>query len=165
MERFTLNSVPDALSVPFDADTSGMVSEEVNSAIIEAYDNAQTALTTPIYTINLSNNGIVSDGFFYGYQNTIPGDATPIIIPRDSEFTGFTYSNTNSGADYTLIFRKNSTVATPFLSIARVNTQFFNYLLVTTESFTAGDEIYIEHQDDGGNASNAALILNFRVIP
>lgn len=158
--RFNITDTAD--SVPFDNATNGYTADNVQAAIEEG---VTSALETPIYTVVLQHNGTVSNGTFLGYDSLIPGDSTPIIIPRDADFTRFTFSNSNSNADYTLYFRKNSTVATPFYSISKVNTQFFQQALPTPEPFLAGDRIFIEYQDDGTNASDAVLVLGFRAEP
>lgn len=151
-----------ARGTPFDNSTNGYTSTNVQEAIEEGVG---TALETPIYTILLQHNGTVSNGTWLGYDSLLPGDATPVIIPRNSEFTRFTFSNANSSADYTLTFRKNSLVATPFLTVSRTNTQFFSYTLSPEELFSAGDQIYIQYQDDGQNASDAVILLGFRALP
>lgn len=155
-------SIPNAQDVPFDNSTNGYVADNVQEAIEEG---VSTALDTPVYTIVLTWNGTISNGEFYGYSNLLPGDDTPITIPIDCEFVAFSWSNRKSGADYTLDFRKNSTGATVFLSESRTNTQNFSFELTTPEPFSAGDEIYIEHGDDGTNASDVGLVLAFRAVP
>lgn len=116
------------------------------------------------YTLILQHNGTVGDGTFLGYSSLIPGDDTPVIVPVDSTLIEITYSNSRSNADYTLVFRKNSTIATPFKSISKTNTQFFADTTFN-ETFNAGDEIYVEYQDNGGNSTDAALVLFFQVNP
>lgn len=157
MKKFHSTQV--AYSVPFDNDTNGYNSDNVQGAIEEGVGNA---LNTPIYTIVLQHNGTVSNGTFIGYDSLIPGDATPVLIPRESEFTGFTFSNASADADYTLEFRINTTVGTPFYSVSKINVQYFNDILSTPVSFSAGDQIYIKYIDDGTNASDVVIMLTFR---
>ena len=151
-----------AKSVPFDNSTNGYDSSNVQDALEEG---VTTALETPVYTLVLQHNGTVSNGTWLGYDSLLPGDSTPIIIPRAGDFTRFTFSNSNSGADYTLTFRKNSTTATPFYVVSRTNTQFFSQTLPTPEAFAQGDRIFIQYQDDGTNASDAAITLAFKAEP
>lgn len=125
------------------------------------FNDVAGAAAAARYTILLQNNGTVSGGTFLGYDSLIPGDTTPIIIPIESTFKGFSFSNQNADADYTLIFRKNSTGATPFYSISKVNTQFFAQT-VTDEPFAQGDRIFVQYQDDGNNASDAVTTLYFQ---
>lgn len=153
---------PVAESIPFDNATNGYVSDNVQGALEEG---VSTALNTPIYTILLQHNGTVSNNTFLGYDSLLPGDATPIIIPKDADFTAFTFSNSDASADYTLEFRKNGTAVATFYTVSKTDTQFFQQTLPTPQSFVAGDQIYIKYIDDGTNASDAALVLNFRAIP
>lgn len=153
---------PVAGSVPFDDTGRSFNAENVQEAISANDIGVQAAR----YSVILQNNGTISDGTFIGYDSLISGDDTPIVIPRNSTFIEFTFSNSSSNADYTLIFRKNSIVATPFYSVSKVNTQFFSQQLGGSEmDFVSGDQIYIQYQDDGQNASDAVLVLFFRSTP
>jgi len=159
-----------AASIPFDNEPEGTPiftqssPETVQEAISAGGEKAQTALDTPRYTILLQNNGTVSDNTFIGYNSLIPGDATPVIVPVQSEFLEFTFSNARTDADYTLEFRRNTLVGTPFFSVSKVNVQFFSQDNID-EPFNAGDQIYVKYIDDGTNASDAVILLTFRAIP
>lgn len=154
----------DANNILFTGTTSGLSSNTAREAIDEAAENADTALNTPRYTLLLQHNGTVSNGTFLGYSSLIPGDAIPVLIPISSDLIEFTFSNQNSNADYTLEFRKGSTVATPFYTVSKVNTQFFVDTTIN-ESFVTGDEIYVKYVDDGNNASDAVMVLFFKATP
>lgn len=134
--------------------------DSVQTTPMKLNDTNQQALAAR-YTIVLQHNGSVRGGTFIGFDSLIPGDATPVVIPIDSVFKGFAFSNAVSTADYTLYLRKNSTVATAFFSVSKVNTQFFAQT-VTDESFSQGDRIYIEYQDDGRNARDVGITLFFQ---
>lgn len=110
------------------------------------------------YAIVLQHNGSVSDGTFIGYDSLIPGDASPIIFPEPCSIFEFTFTNSRTSADYTLEFRKNSTVATPFYTVSKTNTQFFADTAIS-EDFAAGDQIYIKYVDDGTNAQDLVMCL------
>jgi len=153
-------TTPVAESTPFES-TVLIPEDNVQAAIEYTYDNAPGNVAR--FTITLLNNGTVSNGTFMGYSELIPGDATPIVLPRDCLFTEFTFSNNKTKADYTLLFKKNATGATPFYSISKVNTQFF-FDTTPNESFLAGDQIYVQYQDDGQNARDVALVLFFRNV-
>lgn len=160
-----------ASQIPFDNNPTGgdpifteSSPENVQEAIESSGELGTVAFNTPRYTILLQNNGTLSDGTVIGYDSLIPGDDTPIIIPVASEIMEFTFSNSRASADYTLIFRKNSLVATPFYTVSKVNTQFFSDNLIS-EEFAAGDQIYVEYQDDGQNASDAVILLTFKALP
>lgn len=164
------NSTQVADSVPFDNEPEGTPvfttssPTTVQEAIEASGEKGQLALDTPRYTILLQNNGTVSGGTFIGYDSLIPGDSTPVIIPVDSEILEFTFSNSRANADYTLNFRKNGTGAANFYSVSKTNTQFFADNTIS-ETFDAGDEIYIQYQDDGNNASDVVILLTLKAIP
>lgn len=128
------------------------------------FSDTATQADAARFTINLNHNSTVGDGTFYGPLSTIPGDTTPIIIPVDCTLFEFTWSNSSATADYTLDFRINSTVATPFYSVSKTNTQFFSDIIIS-QVFAQGDQIYIQHTKDGGNAADASIILYFQVNP
>lgn len=159
-----------ASEIPFDNNPNGTpvftesTPENVQEALEASGEKGQLALDTPRYTILLQNNGVVSGGTFIGYDSLIPGDATPVIIPINSQLIEFTWSNSRSTADFTLIFRRNSTTTTAFYSTSRTNAQFFAEDGVD-QIFDAGDQIYIQYQDDGGNASDAVIVLVLKALP
>lgn len=133
------------------------------------YDNVQDGLTNvgdlvaPLRVpLALVYNGNLSNGDFIGYSNLIPGDATPVLAPITGTFTSFTWSNSSANADFALEFRKNSTTATPFFTWSVDNTQTAAVILPSAESFTAGDSIYVKYIDEGQNAQDAVIILQFR---
>ena len=158
MPKFKVTPV--AESIPFEP-TEDISADNVQDAVS---GGVNTALNTPRYSINCIHNGTVSNGTFIGYLNTIPGDSTPIVIPVKSDFVEYTFSNSNSNADFTLEFRKGSTTATPFHTISKVDT--LNFVdIITPEEFLTGEEIYIKYVDDGTNASDVGLVLFFKALP
>lgn len=150
---------PVAQATPYDNSDSGLVAENVKDAIDESAAQANVA----VYTIPLIYNGSVSGSKFISYSNLTPN--TPVIIPVNSEFILFSYSNTRSSADYTFEFRKNTTVGTPFYSVSKTNTKYFSQILPSAELFAAGDIISLKYVDNGGNSKDAVWVLGFRAIP
>lgn len=165
-DSVTFGRTQNAGQTPFDGteDTAGtpvvppFTSENARDGIIEARTEA---LGLPRFTLTLSYNGVISGNTFIGYLNTIPGDTTPVIFPFDCVVEEFTFSNSRSGADYTLEFRKNTTGGAAFFDISKTNTQFFSDATIS-QSFSEGDQIYIKYIDDGRNAKDVMLILYFR---
>ena len=146
-------------AVPFDNATNGFASENAQAAIEEVADIANAA----VFTIPLVYNGTLSGTKFISYSNLTPN--SPVIVPINCEFVGFTYSNSKSGADYTFNFRNNTTTGTPFFTVSKTNTQFFAQTLPTPETFTAGSEISIQYVDDGTNSNDGVWILTFKALP
>lgn len=145
-----------AASTPFDPTGTAYDSDVLN--VQDALELTQTLADAGRYALVLQHNGSVSDGTFIGYDSLIPGDASPIIFPEPCTIFEFTFTNNRATADYTLEFRKNSTVATPFYSVSKVNTQFFADTIIE-EDFAAGDQIYIKYVDDGTNAQDVVMVL------
>lgn len=133
------------------------------------YDNVQDAidnigdLVAPLRVpISLVHNGTVGNNTFIGYSNLLPGDSTPIVVPITGTFTGFTWSNSNSTADFALEFRLVSTTATKFFTWTATNTQTSSVVLPTPEAVTTGQKFYVKYLDQGDNSSDAVIILQFR---
>lgn len=156
----SLSKIRTALFNLFDNSTNGFIATEVQSAIEEAKATGDAA----IFPITLQHNGVVNNNTFFGYSSLIPGDDTPVIIQKDALFTGFTFSNKVIDADFTLEFRKNSLVSAPFLTVSKTNTQFFSHDLVSQESFSQEDEIYVKYIDDGTNASDVGIVLTMKAV-
>lgn len=147
-----------ASSTPFDNDGTLIEAEDTRSAIVEAFNSAAPLRTT----IPLLYNGTLSNNEFIGYTNLLPGDDTPIVVPITGEFSGFTFSNSRTGPDFSIEFRLNSTTGTVFYTYVNSNTQTESISLPTPETVTAGDEIYLKYIDQGTNAADAAIVLQFR---
>ena len=150
---------PVSLALPFDNSTNGFSSENAQEAIEETGEQANAA----IFTIPLIYNGTVSGTKFISYSNLTPN--SPIIIPINCEFVGFTYSNSSTGADYTFNFRNNSNASTPFFTVSKNNTQFFSEILITPEVFNAGDFISVQYVDNGTNSNDGVWLLTFKALP
>lgn len=166
-----IQRIQHALETPFTnlkADLSGPIFTEsdpdnIQDAIEASGEKGQLALDTPRYTILLQNNGTVSNNSFIGYDSLIPGDSSPVIIPIKSELIEYTFSNSKF-SDFTLEFRKNTLTGTSFFSDTRTNTQFYSENSLS-ETFNAGDEIYIKYIDNGTNASDAVILLVLKALP
>lgn len=149
---------PVAQATPYDNTDSGLAAENVKDAIDEASAQASVA----VFTIPLVYNGTLSADTFISYSNLTPN--TPVIVPINSEFVAFTFSNSRATADYTIEFRRNTNIGTPFYSVSQTNTQFFADTLPIAELFNAGDFISVKYVDDGGNANDAVWLLGFRAL-
>lgn len=154
--KFAVTDV--AESTPFDNDTNGFTADNVQEAIEEV----QTAVAPLVVPLTLVYNGSLSNGDWLGYNNLLPGDDTPIVIPITGAFTGFTWSNSRSTADFQLTFRLNSTSGSIFFSWSVDDTQAAFVELGTPEAVTAGDTLFIQYLDEGTNAVDAAIVLQFK---
>ena len=150
---------PVAVALPFDNSTNGFTAENGQEAIEEAAAIANAA----VFTIPLVYNGTLSGTLFISYSNLTPN--SPIIIPVNCTFVGFTYSNSAPGADYTFNFRNNVTTGTPFFTVSKTNTQFFAQTIPVPELFTAGDVLSLQYVDNGTNSNDGVWILTFKAEP
>jgi len=150
-----------ALSVHFKNNgevSNGFASSNAQDAIEEAKDLAQAA----IFPISIVWNGTASGTFFFSYSNLTPN--SPMIVPVESNFVGFTFSNSKSTADYILNFRNDTNIGTPFYTITKNNTQSFAQILPSPELFAGGDFISVQYEDDGTNSNDVVIQLFFSVV-
>lgn len=150
--------VPEAVDITIDDSTLPYSA----STVFDAIAATSTVAFAAIFPIVLQHNGSVGNGTFFGYSNLISGLDTPIVVPVDSTLDNFTFSNKNSSADYTIEFRKNTTGGSAFYSVSKTNTSSFVDTLGSPEPFSAGDLIYVKYVDNGSNASDVGLVLNFK---
>ncbi len=148
---------PVAQATPYDNSDSGLVAENVKDAI----DELKEQLNVAVFTIPLVYNGTISSDTFISYSNLTPN--SPIVIPVNSEFTGFTFSNSRDGADFGLEFRINTLTGTAFYSVSKNNTRFFADNN-PSQIFNAGDTITVKYLDEGGNSNDVVIVLAFRAI-
>lgn len=155
----TVKSLHTALNEDFDNSSNGFTATNSQAAIEEARTIADAA----IFTIPLIYNGTLSGTTLITYSNLTPD--SPVIIPINATFTGFTFSNAQNGADYTLNFRNNTNGGTPFYTVSKTNTRVFAETLPTPESFTAGNFISVQYVDNGTNGNDACVLLIFKAVP
>ena len=148
---------PVARAIPYDNSDSSSNAENVKDALDEISNIADVA----IFTIPLVYNGTISSDRFISYSNLTPN--SPIVVPINSEFLGFTFSNSRNGADFGLEFRINTTTGTAFYSVSKTNTRFFSDNN-PSQLFTAGDIITVKYLDQGGNSNDVVIVLTFRAI-
>lgn len=146
-----------------DADKSnGINSRNVQDAVEEVKSIVTTVEGNARFTITLEHNGTMGDGTYMGYSNLIPGNLSPIIFPRGCVLEDITFTNNKSNADYGFDFCKNSTNASPFLTVSYDNTITFIRNDIN-ESFNSGDSIFIKYKDEGQNARDAVMVLYMRL--
>jgi hypothetical protein len=157
---FSLFNLRNAITNAFSA--AGWVSTNVRDAIVESYNKAVNDVDGKgRYIKQLTHNGAVADGTFFGVTENIPGNSTPISFPRDCVLEELVFSNNLSTADFTLYLRKGSITATPFATYSRTNTLTFSEVSIN-ESITAGTILYVEYQDDGINSRDVFIDLYIR---
>lgn len=136
--------------------------------VTSKWENKDNFGEAAIFPITLTHNGGVSNNTFYGYQNTINGLDSPIPVQRKSILKVLTFTNNRFNADYIIELRKNSSTATPFLTITKTNTQTFVFDkdddVAIEESFQKGDIIFVKHVNNGQNPRDVGITLNFAAV-
>ena len=128
----------------------------------EAIEEAKNTGAAAIFPIQIVYNGNLSGDTFLSYSNLTPN--TPMIVPVNANFVGFTFSNARTNNDFGLDFRNNTNAGAAFYNISVDNTQSLSQILPSPEAFTAGDFISVEYLDEGGNSNDVVITLFFNVI-
>lgn len=146
----------------------GSVIFQSNGDIWKKFNSSDTDWTLIFSTIYnsilpgmpLSHNSTLSDGQLIGYNNLVNN---PIVVGFRSSLLRITFINTNSSADGTLRFYRNSAgVGTPFDTFSYVNNSPNNYDISGSPVFEIGDILYIYFDKDGQNTSDMTLTLFFK---
>lgn len=159
--------VQSAIATPFDNSTNGFTSQEVQSAIEEAKQNAEGF---PRAGIPFSYNGSVGANVFLGVTELISSPRW--VFPQNIRITEFSWTNTstNLGA-FRFEFYKNGQAAGNLIytytpSAAERTAGFSFHIFPTNLTFNAGDVLYVRHIRTNTPAlSDAAFILWIARIP
>lgn len=154
----TVRATPVAKAVPFDNTSTTFTSTDVNDAIIEA---KSIAVNLPRYAVVTTFNGTVSNNQWLGYDNLLPGDTVPIIVPIAGVLKELTFSNANSGVSGNLEVYKNGTAAgniVATLSVSSEQSKIFTPII----TFAEGDALRCRWEDTGTNPSDLALVYYFQ---
>lgn len=90
--------IPHAESVPFDNIDTPFVSETVQDAIEESYNNLESRLNFPI---SYGQTGVVTDDYLQSYFN-LPSDTSPLVMPFNIELLYITFVNANTTGSLTI---------------------------------------------------------------
>lgn len=160
----------DAEDIYFDNSTNGFSSNNTQEAIEESIE---IAIEKTRFSIVCTFNGTVGNNTWLGYNELLPGNNVPIIIPKNCILKEITFSYTNTQLlgiptgsnliDGRFDLYKNS------LTVVSTNVQFTNQAsprLVTEVnlSLLAGDFIVGRWIDQGDNPSDLAIVYFFEVV-
>lgn len=152
---------PHAAHIPFeDVSFSSTITQD---AIVEAKN---TAVSLPRFTIVTTFNGTIGNGQWLGYDNLLPGDTIPIVIPVKSILKEITFSYAGSNIDGRYDLYKNGTAGGNIV----FNQQFTNANSPTVAtsvnlSLLAGDTIRGRWVDQGDNPNDLAIVYVFQADP
>lgn len=153
---------PVAQSVPFDNDTNGFTSDEVQSAIEEAKQNAEGF---PRSSIRGVYNGTVANNNFLGPTELLPNTAF-CVFPVNSKINEITWANQTTNVQFRVQFRSVSKTGTIFYTLTVTSPNAgYGYVDGLNFTFSAGTSIWAQYLDDGTNASDMSLDLWISRIP
>lgn len=162
-------TTPVAQSVPFEPNRdpgfgggpSGISAENVQDAIEEA---KVSAVSTPRFCIVCTFNGTVSNNQWLGYDNLLPGNDVPVIIPVNCVLREVTFSNQRTGVDGNLELFKNGFGGGNIFATLPINNIQRDFFPGIDEPFTAGDFLVARWDDEGNNPNDLGLTYFFQVV-
>jgi len=151
-----------AKSIPFDNSTNGFTSDETQSAIEEAKQNAEGFPRSGCRSVY---NGIISNNQWLGPTELLSN--TPLaIFPVSTKLNEITWSNRNTGVSFDINFYKNGQLAgNLFYTLSVRNGTIAGYVSGLSYTFSPGDIVWAQYIDQGTNLSDADLILWISRIP
>jgi len=131
---------PVAHSTPFDPETSELVSQDVNAAILEVYANVN-ASASPGFTWGRSGNVPTST---YLLNDTVPSSTTGRTVPVDGELVEMFLAIENANACTFTIQKRIAGTWTDFLSGSLLATERIkNISFAAANSVSKGDELAV----------------------
>lgn len=145
-----------AESVPFDNDTNGFTSEDVQTAIEEAYALGANASRGPTIC---GFDGSASTGRWLEFYSNNPSNNSPFIIAEPSELIALSIVTANASATGTATIFKNG-VALQTISLTAQKKNAVNGL---AHLFATLDEISV--QITAGSVSRPVVYIFIRTLP
>ena len=113
-------------------------------------------------SITLTNNGNLGDNAWLGYRESIPSNTTPIIVPWNCTLVEVSFSNNRTSVDGNLEFYLNGlTVGDIYRTWNFTNVNISQILTGISDTFTAGDALSFQWDDQGQNPRDVAVTLFF----
>lgn len=155
--------IPVAEGVPFDNATNGFTSDEVQSAIEEAKQNAEGF---PRAGCRSTYNGTVGNNNWLG-PNELLSNTPLAIFAVKTKLNEITWSNSNgSDRQFHIEFRRGSKTGTIFYTMTVTSpNDGSGYVSGLNYEFDPGETIWAQYIDDGNNCADMDLILWISRIP
>lgn len=152
-----------ASQTPFDNTSNGFVSTDVQAAIVEA----KLAGSTQRFTIQLLNNGNMTNNQRFGYDALLPN--TPVIVPKNCILRELAFANQAATTDARFnIYRRSPPASSPTPGVTATLLQQWtitNSLTALLSGlsyiFLAGQELLIVFVDTGDNPADASMTCFF----
>lgn len=154
---------PVAQSIPFDNDSNGFASDNVQDAIEEA----RTAVASTILPFVFCDDGTTYNKEWLSYQcHGISSKDTWAIMPWDGQLIGIAFSNKNCGVDIDIqVFSSSQGDGLAKNKIYEWQLRNVRYAYktnLTPVPVERGDKIGIYIKDRGTNPCDSVVVLYFR---
>jgi len=149
-------SSPVSQAVPFDNASNGFTATDAQAAIEEARD---TAIAKPRFSIVTTFNGVVSNNQWLGYDNLVPGNSVPIVIPIACTLREISFAFANSNVDGQFDLYKNGLLAGDIVhSTTFTNENVYKITSGLTVALLAGDLLRGRWVDGGDNPADMVIV-------
>lgn len=150
-----------AAYIGFDNSSNNFTANKIQPAIEEA---KTTAIGKPRFTIITTFNGTVTNNQWLGYNELLPGNTSPIVVPISCTLKEITLSFNGIAVDGRIDIYKNGTAAGNLvintLTLTNINTKIvFSGLSL---NLVSGDYIIGRWIDTGDNPSDLAVVYFFQ---
>lgn len=152
----TVRQLRTALNNIFSNSGNGFTATNVQDAIIEAKD---TAVGKARFAMVFAHNGTVGNNTWLGFNELVPSNTTPLIVPVDCKLSELAMSFAGANVDGVLLIYKNGTSnpANVIYSNTFTNQNTSKLMTGLNLSLVAGDQLRAQWQDTGDNPNDAAL--------
>lgn len=135
--------------------TGELTSDNVQDAIVEALNNA---VAKPRLGIVTTHNGAIGNNQWLGYDNLLPGNQVPIIVPVNCQMKEITFSYVNASVDGKFQLYKNGLAGGNIVHTVQFTNQDSPLVAVIPDiPFSASDYFVGRWVDEGTNPSDLAV--------
>jgi hypothetical protein len=150
---------PVAAAVPFSNAINGFTATESQAAIEEAKNTAPGKARVAITT---TFNGTVGANQWLGYNELLPGNQVPILLPFACTLKEVSVTWVGAAVDGQIKFFKNGTTdPTNVIHTQTFTNQSDGGYFTVNQAFAAGDSVRGRWIDQGDNPSDMALVYFF----
>lgn len=153
----------DEANIRFDNSTNDFDADEGQGAIEEA----RNTIYRKMFTMAFFSDGIVFGTDYLSYMDALAtSDQIPAVVPFNCELIAITYSNEDSGTDFTIDIRaanyNSGSSDTSRLTVSGTNFRTAAWSNFTRPTFNAGDKIAVTISDNGTNPDEPRVLLYFQ---
>lgn len=147
----------------FDNSSNGFAATNVQAAIEEA---KTTAVSKVRFTIVTAFNGTVGANQWLGYDQLLPGDTVPIVLPVACRLKEISVSFAGANVDGRIDLYKNGILAGNIINntLTFTNANVKKVFTGLSHDFASGDELRGRWIDTGDNPNDMAVVYFFEVL-